>query len=324
MAADGCAGARARVSRRDDRRGPLRQHVEEGRFAGVGRAEDGDAHALAHDLAASAVGQPPRHLDPQLAHAADGGAERVGRDVFRILAEVDQRLCVRERAEQPLPPLLVLAALLAAHLRQRLLPLLVRVRVDQVREALHLRLPRKLARLGHPQPRDRAERLERRAHDGAAAVRVQFHDVLPRERPRRWEPERQYLINELTRARRAVGSVTARAIAVVQRRVAGPAQLTEHRTPRRRKLVRLRSGSHAEENLPRVRPGDAHDRDAGAAGAGREREDGVGIDGARQIRAEVQPPAARHVRHARREPRRAARCHAHERLHDVFSSTMLD
>mmetsp|Transcript_16798 Transcript_16798/g.54519 ORF Transcript_16798/g.54519 Transcript_16798/m.54519 type:complete len:222 (-) Transcript_16798:295-960(-) len=113
---------------------------------------------------------------------------------------------MRQSAHHPPPPRLQRPPLPAPHRRERLPPLRVRLRVDQVAERLHLgqihtpvgvRLPRELARLGQPVVREAAERLERRADDGGRAVRVQLDGVLAGEGARARQPQHKRLVNQL-------------------------------------------------------------------------------------------------------------------------------
>ena len=255
-------------NRRDNGCGPLCQRVEQRRFARVGRAKDGDAHALAHDLTAPAVGKLALHLTPEHAHLRHRAAQSIGRDIVRVLAEVYERLRVRERAEQLLSPPLELGALRTAHVAQRLLPLLLRVRVDEVCQPLYLRqlhptvckcLARELTRLCHAQALEPPERLERRCDHGARAVRVQLDGVLSGERIGRWKPQGEDLVNQ------------AAALAII---IFRSPQLAQHGLPWLGRLA-ISTRRHAPENLPRLRTRHSHHRHACAACARGEREYGV-------------------------------------------------
>ena len=153
-------------------------------------------------------------------------------------------------AHQPLTPTVVEAAQLAVQLAQRLAPLRGGRGGDQIRQALgrgqvHLAVdegaPRKLAGLGRAQAGHAAKGADHRRNSGAPAMDVKLGDVLAGEARRPGEPKTQPVIEGLA----AVWVTKAGACGV----------------------TRLRHG--AAEVLQRRRgvgPGDADDRDPGAAG----------------------------------------------------------
>ena len=197
---------------RDDRRLAPREQIEQRRLAGIGRPDDRDGQAVAQPLAA-AVFQVGRDLGLQ---PGDGNANLVGKPIRQILVgKVDGGLEVGERPQTLGTPVLVEPVQGPVHLLQCLPSLRRRLGRHQIGDALGLgeielsvleRAARELARLGHATESEMGERIQRRPHDGAAAMEMQLGHRLSGLGVRRGEPGDQRLVEDLAGRRIAKGA----------------------------------------------------------------------------------------------------------------------
>src|SRR5262249_15278733 len=158
---------------------------------------------MAQSLAAMAVGEVPRDL----AAERPGGAahllpEPIGEAFF---GKVDLGFYISERAQQPASPVLIETPERAAKLAERLPSLPRRLGRDQIGPALRGReielamlegAPGEFAGLGEAKAQ-RGERLHQSGDDGAAAMEVEFGDVLAGEALGRGKEQGQAVIDHL-------------------------------------------------------------------------------------------------------------------------------
>ena len=107
-----------------------------------------------------------------------------------VFGKIDNGLEPGQRPYQSLPPALIQLTKRPFHLAQRLAPLLFRVGIDQIGDALSRcqiqltvleRPPRELARFCRPQTWNPGEFIDHGRKDGATAMEVQFRHILAGE-----------------------------------------------------------------------------------------------------------------------------------------------
>ncbi len=252
---DDVAG-RAGVGRGDRRLAP-RDAVQEARLAGIGRADDRHRDAVAQALAAPAVGEVPADVAGECCDVDEDAVLDRRRQV--LVGEVDRGFEMGEDAGQALRPIAIEAAELAVELAQGLTALrfgLGRRKVGdplglgEVELAVLKRAAGEFAGFGEPQP-EAAERTDDRGKHGAAAVQVEFGDVLAGKARRCGKPQDESVVERVAgrRGRRAGGGAPS---------------------ARRREAAGQRS-----DRPRRRRAGEAQDGDGGASGRRRRGEDGV-------------------------------------------------
>ena len=114
-----------------DRRLALGQRVQQARLAGVGRADNSDAEAVADALAAVRVVQVAGHVLGQHLQDRAGAARELAWQVF--VREIDLGLDQSRRLDQAAPPALIDGAQSAAALAERLATLALGLGVHEVR-----------------------------------------------------------------------------------------------------------------------------------------------------------------------------------------------
>ena len=169
-----------------------------------------------------------RHLALQRRQLAEHLGLDLGRQV--LVREIDQRLLLRQQQAQPIRPAAIQRAQRTIELTQRLAPLRLRLRGDQVVHRLRLGqvhpavqecAPGELAGLGWPG----AKRDQRIGHAGqhrAAAVQVEFRRILAGVAAGTGQPHHHALIQLGPFAYRAAGG-TRHAAAAEPGRTAPPA-----------------------------------------------------------------------------------------------------
>ena len=243
--------------RRDDRRLPADQRVQEGRLAGIGRPEDRHHEPLAQAFAPAAIGEVRLHLGPERRRAAADLRVEIGREVLGF--ELDEGFLAGEQPGQPLRPTVMERGEAALGLLQGLPALGSGFGGDQVGNALgggevQLAVDEgaagELARLGGACAR-RDQRLRHAGDHGRAAMEVQLGAVLAGVAAGRREPEDQGAVERLAR------------IGVAQSPQAGRSRRGQRRA------------GHAPHYLGRAGARQAHHGDRRPAGAGGEGEDHV-------------------------------------------------
>ena len=192
--------------RRDDRRLAPGDTVEQARLARIGRTCDGDHQAIAQTLATAIIGQHRRDLAPQRRSLRQGRGQQGGGYVG-LIGKIDPGLDHGERRDQVAPPRFGALGKGAGHLAERLATLCLRVRPDEVGEALDRREvdpavlerpPRELAGFSRPQPFERPEDRQHRGNHRTAAVQMQLGHVLAGLAVGAREPQGQRLIEYVT------------------------------------------------------------------------------------------------------------------------------
>ncbi len=118
----------------DDRRLAPRQRVQQARLAGIGRADNGDAIAVADPLAAMGVVQVRAHIGGQRRQDRPGPPRQRARQV--LVGKIDLGFDQRRRFDQPGAPALIERAERALGLAQRLAALALGLGVHQIGQAL--------------------------------------------------------------------------------------------------------------------------------------------------------------------------------------------
>ena len=107
-----------------------------------------------------------------------------------VFGKIDMGLEPGQRPDQPLPPALVYLSERPLHLPERLAPLLFRVGIDQICNALGCRQiqlpvlegpPRELPGIRGPQTRNQRQFVDNSGKDGAAAMKMQLRHILAAE-----------------------------------------------------------------------------------------------------------------------------------------------
>ncbi len=191
---------------------------------------------------------------------------QAGRHARFLGREIDLGLEPGQRRQEPGPPAFVEPAQLAIQLAQGLTQLGAGLGGDQIGQALGRgqvqpavaeRAPGKLARLRRPQTGQAGQAVRQDGQHATAAMDLELQHILAGQAGRGRKPEQQRLVDRGAGARLA--------------------QAPQHGLARRRRgcpgqLPTGRGGSRA---------GQPHDRDASAAGAGGNGEDGLGGRSAR-------------------------------------------
>ena len=185
-----------------------RQKVEQRGFAGIGRADDGDAQPLAQPRAAPVVEMRRSICGFELDDLpGDARADAVGQV---LVGKIDRGFEMGQRAQAERAPVLVEPVQCALHLRQRLAPLLSGFGGDQVGDALgrgEVELAvlegaaGEFAGLGEAAEAELGEGIEQGAHHGATAVAVQLDHGLAGLGVRRLEPHDQAAVDLLAAQR---------------------------------------------------------------------------------------------------------------------------
>ena len=228
--------ARRAGDRRGDRRLAPRELVQQARLAGVRRPDDRDRDAVAQPLAAMPVGQmrarsrrPAQRCPPRPCASISGGRSSSGKSIAASR-------CARRRSSRSPQPRYSAPSAPSSwrNAWRRCASVSAAARSATASAWVRSSLPlRKARRVNSPGSARRSPRRAQRRHDrsehGAAAVQVQFGDVLAGGAARPRKPQRQRVVERLAAIRdRAPGHAAPCAAAATSRRApAAPARLRD-------------------------------------------------------------------------------------------------
>jgi hypothetical protein len=190
--------------RRGDGHVAARNPVQKTGFSGIGEADDRDVDAVAQSFAAMPVGQMTLDFrDEPLGLTKDTILDFPGKVLVR---KIDCRLEVGEDAGQTTAPATINVTQFAAELPHCLAALRLglgrgkigdRFGLQQIELAVEEGAAGEFAGLREPQP-EPGEHLHDGSEHGAAAVQMEFRQILASRAPRRGEPQNEPLIERVS------------------------------------------------------------------------------------------------------------------------------
>ena len=199
--------ARRPGDRRGDRRLTAGDAVQQARFAGIGRADDCDRDAVAQPLAAMTIGEMTGDFAGKLANIV--GDRLFERRRQFLVGKIDHRFEMGENTGQMPRPIAIKPAQFATELAQGLAALRLgfgggeigdRLGLGQVELAVLKGAAGEFPGFGKPEP-ETAQRIGDRGEHRAAAVQMQFGDILAGKARGGGKPQHQRIVERFAAIR---------------------------------------------------------------------------------------------------------------------------